>query len=155
MTYDLYHFMKIALKEAEAAFREGEVPIGAVVVSGGGSILAKAHNSPIALNDPTAHAEILALREAARRIGNYRLNGALLVVTLEPCPMCMGAALLARIDHLVYGAADPKSGAAGSLYDLSADVRLNHRFKVTSGILEQQCRSLLQTFFRAKRKTAR
>ena len=144
--------MKMALEGARLALSQGEVPVGAVIASAEGSILARAHNMPISLNDPTAHAEILALREASRKEQNYRLLGATLVVTIEPCAMCMGAAILARIGHLVYGAADPKAGAAGSLYDLASDERLNHRIEVTSGIMEAECRSLIQGFFRAKRK---
>ena len=144
--------MKVALKEAENALDHGEVPVGAVLADANGMILASAHNMPITLRDPTAHAEILAIRDAARRVGNYRLPDTTLVVTIEPCPMCMGAALQARIGHLVYGASDPKAGAAGSLFDLSSDRRLNHAIKVTSGVMEAECRSLIQEFFRAKRK---
>jgi len=152
MKIDLSHLMKMALEEAKLALRKGEVPVGAVIVSTEGALLARAHNMPITLNDPTAHAEILALREASKKEQNYRLLGATLVVTIEPCLMCMGALILARIGHLVYGAADPKAGAAGSLYNVASDQRLNHRIKVTSGIKEAECRSLIQGFFRTKRK---
>jgi len=152
MQTDLYYLMNIAIEEARIALEEGEVPVGAVVASADGSILSKAHNMPIALNDPTAHAEIVALRRAAKALRNYRTPGVTLVVTIEPCPMCMGAALHCRVGRLVYGAADPKMGAAGSLYDLSSDNRLNHKIEVVSGILESECRSLIQDFFRAKRK---
>ncbi|RLB41971.1 MAG: tRNA-specific adenosine deaminase [Deltaproteobacteria bacterium] len=146
--------MKIAIKEAQIGLAEGEVPVGAVVASAQGVILAKAHNMPVALNDPTAHAEILALRRAARAVENYRIPGATLVVTIEPCPMCMGAALHCRIGRLVYGAADPKMGAAGSLYNLASDARLNHSMQVVPGILETECRMLIQAFFKAKRQKA-
>ncbi len=149
---DLYHLMEIALQEARAGLVEGEVPVGAVVASAEGSIISAAHNRPIGLRDPTAHAEILALRRAAQILGNYRLPGAVLVVTIEPCIMCMGALLNARIGHLVFGAQDPKSGAACSLYCLGNDTRLNHRIQVTSGILEHECRQLLQGFFQEKRR---
>ena len=148
---DLYHLMTIALKEAKIGLAQGEVPVGAVVAAEDGSILARAHNMPIGLNDPTAHAEVLALRRAAEAKQNYRIPGSVLIVTVEPCPMCMGAALLARVGHLVYGASDPKMGAAGSIYDLSCDRRLNHRIHVTRGVMEHECRSLIQAFFRAKR----
>ncbi len=149
---DLYYLMKVALKEAQSALDQGEVPVGAVLAQANGTILASAHNMPLSLKDPTAHAEILAIRKAARRVGNYRLPETTLVVTIEPCPMCMGAALHARVSHLVYGASDPKAGAAGSLFDLSSDRRLNHAMKVTSGVMEAESRSLIQEFFRAKRK---
>ncbi len=152
MGADLYQLMRVALKEAKIAMGQGEVPVGAVVAAGDGTVLASAHNMPINLNDPTAHAEILALREAASKVGNYRLVDMILISTIEPCLMCMGAALQARIGHLVYGASDPKAGAAGSLFDLSSDRRLNHAIKVTSGVMEAECRSLIQEFFRAKRK---
>ena len=148
---DLYHLMTIALEEARIGLAQKEVPVGAVVAAEDGSVLARAHNMPIALKDPTAHAEVLALRRAAKVKQNYRLPGAVLIVTIVPCPMCMGAALLARVGHLVYGASDPKMGAAGSIYDLSCDRRLNHEMYVTRGVMEEECRSLIQAFFRAKR----
>jgi tRNA(adenine34) deaminase len=140
-----------AIEEAESAFSEGEVPVGAVLVDPKGRILARAHNQPIALKDPTAHAEILSLRQGATAVDNYRLNGCTLVVTVEPCLMCMGAAIHARIARLVFGAFDPKGGAAGSLYDLSQDDRLNHRLEVVSGILREACQDLMQRFFRDRR----
>ncbi len=151
MQPDLYQLMKEALKEAEQAFKEGEVPVGAVVAGEDGSIAARAHNQPISLNDPTAHAEILAMRKAGLFYKNYRLSNTLLVVTVEPCLMCMGAALNARITRLVYGVADPKAGAAGSLFNLTADKRLNHKIEVVSGIMEEKCRALMQGFFRMRR----
>jgi len=145
--------MTQAVAEAEAGLKEGEVPVGAVLVDANGRILARAHNRPIALNDPTAHAEILALRKAGAALGNYRLNDCVLVVTIEPCVMCMGAAIHARIARLVFGTFDPKTGAAGSLYDLGCDNRLNHRVEVISGIMEEACQDLMRRFFRARRGT--
>jgi tRNA(adenine34) deaminase len=143
-------FMAIALEEAEAAIRKGEVPVGAVIVLDE-DILARAHNSPIALNDPTAHAEILVLREAARRLGNYRLTGTTLYVTVEPCIMCVGAIVHARISRLVYGAMDPKNGGVTSLYRILEDRRLNHTVEVKTGVLAGLCAELLSRFFKEKR----
>lgn len=141
--------------EALAAAREGlaagEVPVGAVVVGEGGEILARACNQPITLHDPTAHAEVLALRQAAARVGNYRLPGVGLYVTIEPCIMCVGALIAARVRRLVFGGADPKAGACVSLYRLPEDGRLNHRIEVVGGVREAECRELLQEFFRARR----
>ena len=151
MQPDLYQLMKEALKEAEQASKKGEVPVGAVVAEMDGSVAARAHNQPISLNDPTAHAEILAMRRAGLFYKNYRLSDTLLVVTVEPCLMCMGAAINARITRLVYGAADPKAGAAGSVYNLAADKRLNHKIEVVPGIMEEECRALMQNFFRMRR----
>ena len=151
MQPDLYQLMKEALKEAEQGLEKGEVPVGAVVAGLDGRVVARAHNQPISLNDPTAHAEILAMRRAGLFYKNYRLSDTLLVATVEPCPMCMGAAINARITRLVYGAADPKAGAAGSLYNLAADKRLNHRIEVVPGIMEEECRALMQDFFRIRR----
>ena len=150
---DISHekFMALALIEAEKAGQMGEVPIGAILVSDRGTILSAAHNRTIDLADPTAHAEILALRAAAHKINNYRLLNTTLYVTVEPCIMCMGAIVHARVANLVFGAGDPKWGAAGSLYDFSEDSRLNHRVTITRGICEQECRSLMQNFFRSKR----
>jgi len=143
-------WMALALAEAERAGALGEVPVGAVVVRDG-AVLARAGNAPIATVDPTAHAEVLALRAAARAAGNYRLPGAVLYVTVEPCAMCVGAALQARIATLVFGCTDPKAGAAGSLVDLTADPRLNHRIAVVRGVAAEPCRRLLQEFFAARR----
>lgn len=143
--------MEQALREAHEAFHRGEVPVGAVLARTNGEIIARASNHSIALNDPTAHAEILVLRRGAALEGNYRLTGCILTVTVEPCLMCMGAIIQARINHLVFGAPDPKWGAAGSLYDIPNDPRLNHRIGVTCGILEEECRSLMQEFFRMRR----
>jgi tRNA(adenine34) deaminase len=144
-------FMRIALEEAVRAGEEGEVPIGAVLVSEG-RVLGRGRNRPIALCDPSAHAEILALREGAAGIGNYRLSDSTLYVTLEPCVMCAGAILQARVKRLVFGAEDPKGGAVSSLYALLEDGRLNHRVEVVSGVLREECREILQRFFRERRK---
>jgi tRNA(adenine34) deaminase len=143
-------FMAIALEEAEAAIRKGEVPVGAVIVLDE-DILATAHNSPIALSDPSAHAEILVLRGAAGRLGNYRLTGTTLYVTVEPCIMCVGAIVHARISRLVYGASDPKNGGVVSLYRILEDRRLNHAVEVKTGVLEGVCAELLSRFFQEKR----
>ena len=143
-------FMAIALEEAEAAIRKGEVPVGAAVVLDE-DILARAHNSPIALHDPTAHAEMIVLREAAGRLGNYRLTGTTLYVTVEPCIMCVGAIVHARISRLVYGATDPKNGGVGSLYRILEDRRLNHTVEVKAGVLAGLCAEVLGRFFREKR----
>jgi tRNA(adenine34) deaminase len=144
-------FMTLALKEAEKAFQEDEVPIGAVLVSSGGEVIAADHNRTRQHNDPTAHAEILVLRKAARILNNFRLSGTILFVTIEPCLMCAGAVIQARVDQVVFGTADPKAGALGSLYDVSKDGRLNHRFEVISGVLETECRELIQKFFEVRR----
>jgi len=143
--------MTVALSAAALAGERGEVPVGAVVVRDDGA-LASAGNASIADHDPAGHAEIVALRGAARAVGNYRLTGATLYVTVEPCLMCVGAALHARVERLVFGCSDPKGGAAGSLYDVTDDPRLNHRITVVSGVEEIACRELLQQFFRARRK---
>jgi tRNA(adenine34) deaminase len=142
--------MAVALAEARRGLEAGEVPVGAVVVVEG-EIVARAHNAPITLADPTAHAEILALREAARKLGNYRLTGATLVVSVEPCPMCCGAILHARVSQLVYGAPDPKAGAVESLYRLLDDARFNHRVATRGGVLAGESALLLRTFFEARR----
>jgi tRNA(adenine34) deaminase len=143
-------WMRLALEEARLAEESEEVPVGAVLVRGK-EVLAQAHNSPITLNDPSAHAEVLAIRQAASLLGNYRLTGTTLYVTLEPCLMCAGAILLARIDRVVFGAADPKSGAVISLYRLFDDQRLNHAVTVTEGVLKEGCVEIISGFFRAKR----
>ena len=151
MNEDFYLFMEQALKEARRGFDRGEVPVGAVLVSADGETVACAHNQPISLNDPTAHAEILALREAGERYRNYRLIDTTLIVTIEPCLMCMGAVLNARISRLVFGASDPRWGACGSLYNLAEDNRLNHQIEVIPGIMENECRELMQEFFQLRR----
>jgi len=144
-------FMKIAIQEAKKAEKKGEVPVGAVLVDSGGHILSCSHNQPIILSDPTAHAEILVLREAAARTKNYRLLRTVLYVTVEPCVMCMGAIIHARVSTLVYGTKDSKWGAAGSLYHFAQDNRLNHRPQVIGGICRDTCRQLIQVFFKNKR----
>ena len=148
--------MAQAIAEAQRGAAEGEVPVGAVVIGRGtdgadGVILAAAHNRPIALNDPTAHAEMLALRQAAAALGAYRLDGAALFVTLEPCVMCVGAMVHARIAELYFGARDEKAGALGSVYDIGRDGRLNHRIEVYGGMMEPECAALLRDFFRSRR----
>lgn len=143
-------FMAIALEEAKSAIRKGEVPVGAVVVYQG-EILSRGHNLCISLCDPTAHAEIVVIREAARKLNNYRLMGATLYVTLEPCIMCIGAMIHARIDRLIYGASDPKGGACDSLYRIPEDKRLNHAMEVVGGVLGGQASEILSGFFREKR----
>lgn len=142
--------MRAALVEAGRALEHGDVPVGAVVVVGG-RIVAARHNEREATGDPTAHAEILALRDAADAVGSWRLSEATLVVTLEPCPMCAGAAVASRLGRLVFGADDPKAGACGSLYNLCADPRLNHEVPVTPGVLAGEAGALLTTFFAARR----
>jgi tRNA(adenine34) deaminase len=138
----------VCAREAESA---GEVPVGAVITAPTGAVLARAANAPIARNDPTAHAEMLALRAAGQVLGNYRLPGCTLYVTLEPCAMCVGALVHARIARIVYGASDPKTGACGSVFDLAASPQLNHRIEVTSNVLAEDCGALLKRFFAARR----
>ena len=142
--------MQAALAEARAAAEAGEVPIGAVVVSGG-EVIARGQNSVIRANDPTAHAEIVALRQAAAVLGNYRLNGCTLYVTLEPCAMCAGAMIHARLDRLMIAAPDPKAGACGSVLEVLNHSRLNHQMQVEKGILAAESAELLRGFFREKR----
>ncbi|MCP4714376.1 MAG: tRNA adenosine(34) deaminase TadA [Deltaproteobacteria bacterium] len=144
-------FMRVALEMAHMAGAAGEVPVGAVLVLNG-EIIARAHNQPIRLHDPTAHAEVVALRQGGQAVENYRLSECELYVTIEPCIMCMGALLHARIRRLIFGALDPRMGAAGTLYDLSCDPRLNHAVEVDAGLMEDECRSVLQEFFKEKRK---
>lgn len=143
-------WMRLALEEASLARTAGEVPVGAVIIRGE-EFLAKAHNSPIALSDPSAHAELLAIRRASAGIENYRLAGATLYTTLEPCLMCAGAILQSRIERLVFGAADPKGGAAVSLYRIFDDRRMNHAVKVQGGVLGEACAEIITGFFREKR----
>jgi tRNA(adenine34) deaminase len=147
-------FMREALALAEAAARAGEVPVGAVVVRDG-EIVGRGFNAPISSHDPTAHAEIAALRDAAERVGNYRLPGCELYVTIEPCPMCAGAILHARIARVVFGANDPKTGACGSVVDLFAEARLNHHAIVEGGVLAEECGATVTRFFEAKREAER
>lgn len=144
--------MEVALVEARAALDHGDVPVGAVVASlADGEVLARAHNERERRRDPTAHAELLALREAAEVLGSWRLDGCVLVVTLEPCAMCAGAAVNARLGLLAYGAADPKAGACGSLYNLAVDPRLNHEIPLVDGVRAAECAGLLRDFFTARR----
>ncbi|MHB9073006.1 MAG: tRNA adenosine(34) deaminase TadA [Desulfobaccales bacterium] len=150
MESDTY-YMGLALDEAREGLAAGEVPVGAVLVGEGGEILARTFNRPIGLSDPTAHAEILALRAGARLLGNYRLLGSSLYVTIEPCIMCLGALLHARVRRLVFGASDPKGGACVSLYRLPEDTRFNHRLEVSGDVREAECRELVQEFFKARR----
>jgi tRNA(adenine34) deaminase len=142
--------MELALVEARAAAADGEVPVGAVCLVEG-RVVSRRHNERERANDPTAHAELLALREAAASLGGWRLRDATVVVTLEPCPMCAGALVAARVGRLVYGAADPKAGACGTLYNLCADPRLNHEIAVTSGVRAHECGALLTSFFAGRR----
>lgn len=144
-------YMHTAIGEALKARGRGEVPVGAVVVDEKGKVISRAYNLCETNLDPTAHAEILAIKEAARRLGNCRLTGATLYVTLEPCAMCMGAAVLARIKRLVFGARDPKAGAVVSLYNIGTDKRLNHRIRVEEGVLKEECAGLLRDFFKGIR----
>jgi tRNA(adenine34) deaminase len=150
---DLDPLMRLALDEARAAVAHGDVPVGAVVVRlGDGEVVARRHNERVRSADPTAHAEILALREAATLLGRWRLDDCALVVTIEPCAMCAGAAVSARIGFVAFGAADPKAGALGSLYNLGADPRLNHEFPVVDGVRAEDAAALLTEFFAGRRK---
>jgi tRNA(adenine34) deaminase len=144
-------FMLRAIAEAEAAREDGEVPVGAIVVLEG-EVKGSGRNAVIGLSDPTAHAEIMAMRDAARAVGNYRLAGATLYSTIEPCAMCAGAIVQARIERLVYGAADPKAGAVDTHFGVCSTEFLNHRVIVEGGILERECRAMIQSFFRERRK---
>jgi len=143
--------MAAALAEARAAAEHDDVPVGAVVAAADGTVLARRHNERERTGDPTAHAELLALRDAATARGSWRLTGCVLAVTLEPCPMCAGAAVAAQLDLVAFGAADPKAGALGSLYNLGADPRLNHELTVVDGVLADECGTLLTEFFAARR----
>lgn len=144
--------MKMALVEAEKAAQIGEVPIGAVVVGPDREVLGKGYNQSISLNDPSAHAEMMAIREAAAHLANYRLSDCTLYVTLEPCAMCMGAVLHSRIKRLVFATADPKTGACGSVLSLQAEPRLNHHCRITQGVLAEEAASLIKSFFKARRQ---
>jgi tRNA(adenine34) deaminase len=149
LKYD-QRYMKMAIEQAGIAEENGDVPIGAVIVYKN-KIIGKAYNQREQLNDPTAHAEIIALTQAAAFMENWHLNGCTIYVTLEPCPMCAGALVLGRLDRLVYGCDDPKTGACKSLYNIVQDERLNHRLEVTSGVLADECSKLLQDFFQKRR----
>jgi tRNA(adenine34) deaminase len=150
MKYHDEKFMDLALEEAFLAFSKGEIPVGAVITLGD-EILVKSHNSPILMGDPSAHAEILAIRKAAAKVGNYRLVGTTLYVTLEPCIMCAGAIIQSRIQRVVFGADDPKGGGVSSLYKILHDKRLNHSVEVTGGVKKDACSEILSRFFREKR----
>ena len=152
-TVEHLKFMTEAVAEARRAGAEGEVPVGAVAVADG-QIVGIGHNRPIELSDPTAHAEILAIRAAASTLKTYRLTGVSIYVTLEPCVMCVGAMLNARVARVVYGARDDKAGALGSVYDIGRDGMLNHQFEVVGGVMESECADLLREFFRARRGIA-
>jgi len=151
MLEDHIKFMNIALNEAEKAKFQNEVPVGAVIVDAKGELVASAHNMVIGLSDPTAHAEILAIRKASRILANYRLLNTSLYVTIEPCIMCMGALIHARIKRVIYGAKDPKWGAAGSLYCFADNKKLNHHPEITGDVCEKACGNLIRDFFREKR----
>ena len=139
-------YMKLALREAEEALEIQEVPVGVVIVHEG-QVIAKAHNQRELLRDPTAHAEMIAITQAASHLESWRLDNALMYVTLEPCPMCAGAIVLARIPEVIFGARDPKTGAAGSLMNILQDPRLNHRVRITAGVMEEECGAILRDFF--------
>jgi len=145
-----HKFMEMAVKEALQASQAGEVPVGAILVKNG-EVVARDHNRPISLNDPTAHAEVLVLRAGAARMGNYRLSGCELYVTIEPCLMCAGAIVQSRIARLIFGARDEKGGAVKSLYHILEDPHLNHRVQVIEGVLGEQCQEIMQAFFSARR----
>ena len=144
--------MQLAIEQARKAEEKGEVPVGAVIVDSEGNLLASAHNETISRSDPTAHAEIQTLRKAAAKLQNYRLLSTTLYATVEPCVMCMGAIVHARVQRVIFGASDPKWGAAGSLYNFSEDTRLNHHPQIIGGMCEDECRTMLQRFFRMRRK---
>ena len=145
-------FMKEALKEAQTAFDAGEVPIGAVLVDSTGVIVARAHNMRETWRDGTAHAEIIALREAAKKLGRWRLSGLTLYVTIEPCPMCAGALVMSRVDRVVYGATDAKAGACESLFNIVGHPALNHQLEMRAGVLEDACRAIMKRLFQERRR---
>lgn len=151
---DDHFFMGLAVEEAKKAYALAEVPVGAVLINSAGEVLARTHNMPVAVSDPTAHAEILAIRASAAAVGNYRLPDTTLFVTLEPCVMCVGAMLHARIRRLVFGAEDPRTGAAGSVLDLTRVTSFNHYIQVTGGVRAEECSALLKRFFRERRSGA-
>ena len=144
-------WMKIAISEANLAIDEGEIPVGAVIIQDG-KLIAKAHNQPILNHDPTAHAEIEVLRKAGKKLKNYRLARSTLYVTLEPCIMCLGAIMHARIERIVFGASDPKTGVCGSKVDLTSEAFFTHKVKVDGGVLEEENKEILQSFFKSRRK---
>jgi len=143
--------MALALIEAEKAGKKGEVPVGAIIIDSCGKVVARGHNLRESKSDPTAHAEIVAIRKASKKTGSWRLAGCTIFVTLEPCPMCAGALVNSRIKRVVFGCKDPKAGACGTLMDITSDSRLNHRIEVVSGVLEEKCSNLLKEFFKSRR----
>ena len=144
-------WMKVAISEANLAINEGEIPVGAVLIRNG-KLVAKAHNQPILNHDPTAHAEVEVLRKAGKKLKNYRLSKSTLYVTLEPCAMCLGAIMHARIERIVFGASDPKTGVCGSKTDLTSESFFTHKVKVNGGVLEEENKEILQSFFKSRRK---
>lgn len=146
-----YFFMKKALEEAKIAFNENEIPVGAVIIDSNGKIIGKGRNQILKLNDPTAHAEILAIKEACKNLGNYRLVGCKIYVTLEPCPMCAYALVLARVEELIFATRDEKTGACGSIYNLIQDPKFNHQIRIREGLLKEEAKTLLKNFFKSKR----
>lgn len=148
-------FMYMAIEEADKARQQGEVPVGALLITADHEVICRAHNRTIGLSDPTAHAEIRVLRKAGRLLGNYRLLNTTLYVTIEPCAMCMAAAMHARVKCVVFGAADPKWGAAGSIYNFVSDGKFNHHPTIIKGVCEEECRNMMVSFFRQKRKGAK
>ncbi len=146
-----YFFMQKALEEAEIAFVEGEIPVGAVIVDSNWKIIGKGRNQILKLNDPTAHAEIIAIKEACKNLGNYRLIGCKIYVTLEPCPMCTYALVLARVEEIIFATRDEKTGACISLYNIARDPKLNHQIKIREGLLKEDAKDLLKNFFKSKR----
>ncbi len=150
MTKHVY-FMKDAINEAQKALKKHEVPVGAVVVLNN-KIIGRGYNKPIGTDDPTAHAEIIALRKAAKKLKNYRLPNTILYVTIEPCAMCAGSLVLARVKEIIFGAKDAKAGACGSVINIAESKKLNHQIKITSGVLEEECKKIIQDFFKSKRK---
>lgn len=144
-------YMRLAIEQAKIAGDKAEVPVGCVIVDERGEVISRGHNLREGLNDPTAHAEVIAIREAAEKVSSWRLGGMTLYVTLEPCAMCMGAVVLSRMDRVVFGALDPKAGAVLSKYSIGVDNKLNHRVSVTEGVLSEECSSLLSDFFKALR----
>ena len=153
MTINYEHFMRLAIEQAQLAGRIGEVPIGAVIVNSEQRVISTGYNLRESTNDPTAHAEIIAIKKAAESLGSWRLTGTTLFVTLEPCIMCIGAIVLARIEYLVFGADDPKAGAVGSVYNIGTDDKLNHTVQHHHGVCEKECSALLKNFFKNLRET--
>ena len=146
------HYMELALEEAQKAYDEGEIPIGAVLVDESGTVVSRGHNMRETWQDATAHAEIIAIREACRLLNRWRLSGLTLFVTIEPCPMCAGALVMSRVDRVVYGSADSKAGAAESLFNVVDHPALNHQLEVTAGVLQEECAEIMKRFFAERRR---